>query len=206
MLLATRQRTFFAPGLARRRGSPSSCWRASRHPAGEVLFRLQQLDHRPGGLIHGLVQVGVFAGRDEGVAGLGAPASPRSAFSRMPSWRCSNVAQLMLTHLAHAAIPFAIAVFAACSSPTPSLCAMNLAVFAFKHSEGLIEILVDPNGNPGIPRFDPWPVELHGLYDLDRYAHLLIGGLKRSEVDFAIALGRVQLPVQSRAPFTNTGT
>src|SRR5216683_3911134 len=183
--------------LADRRGEA-----AVHHHAGEPisvqlrepLLLLQQVDHRPGGVVHRLVEVGVFADRDQiehvlAIRQRFDPALPPRALGAEAMQALVDV-----DHLADAAVPGAHHQLFRLLLADLALLHQKIRRLAPEDVERLVEIAVDADRDPRVPGLDARPLELHVLEHLDRDAHLLVGGLERGQIDLAVALRGMGIP------------
>ncbi len=177
--------------LSRRRGEA-----AVHHHAGEPIgvepaelpLVLQQLDHRPGGVVHRLVEVGVPADRDQ----IDHVLAIRQRFDPALSPRVLGAEAMQalvdVDHLADAAIPGGHHQLFRLLLADLALLHQKIRGLALENVERLVEVAVDADRDPRVFRLDARPLELHVLEHFDRHAHLLVGGLERGQVDLAVAL------------------
>src|SRR5438132_9768287 len=152
--------------LARRRGEA-----AVHHHAGEPIgvepaeffLALQQVDHRPGGVVHRLVEVGVFPDRDQiehvlAIRQRFDPALPPRALGAEAMQALVDV-----DHLADAAVPGRHHQLLGLLLADLALLHQKIRRLAPEDVERLVEIAVDADRDPRIPGLDARPLELHVL-------------------------------------------
>src|ERR1700674_3037779 len=155
----------------------------------EPLVLLQQIDHRPGGVVHRLVEVGVLADRDQ----INLVLAIRQRFDPALRLRVLDAEAMQalvdVDHLGDAAIPGSHHQLFGLLLADLALLHQEARRLALENVERLVEIAVDADRDPRVPGLDARPLELHVLEHFDRDAHLLVGGLERGQVDLAVALG-----------------